>query len=450
MAKYLELRCCKANVARGRNDRVTLEEKPDGTFLKKQNRIGDRINVRRYSYPMDQWDIEVDKLLSQGFEIVNTEKMVSKTLSDANAPSEVEKPLSDQEVQEILDYLRSFAKEKMTQTFIVRAEDIKDEDINAAAEILKKLLESKDSMSVPAFNQMLDRLHMKVPRNIPNVRKDHVTSKEQYQDKLQKEQDIFDFMVDQVHRLRNDSEQVVQTGQTVLERYGIDMWAATPEEFNFVKKKMTNSGDRVTRVWKVSNKKTEKYFDNYCKKYELGEYCKKPFDTKTPQGEAHNGVAELFHGSGTENWFSIFTGGLWLKPELLGARICGKAFGHGIYFAPLAQKSIGYTSSCGSYWAKGNEKRGYMAIFKVATGEVYDIYSEGQGVPDNYNQLQTKHKKHADCTWAMSKRTNGSSYLMNEEVIVYTDGSTREDQKDVSEDNKLSQCTIEYLIEFSA
>ena len=449
MAKYLELRCCRANVARGRNDRATLEEKPDGTFLEKIGRIGDRINVKRRSYPMDLWDTEVDKLLSKGFEIVNTEKMVSKTLTDSNSVSEVERPLDDQEVQEILDYLRSFAKEKMSQTFLVRVEDIKDEDINAAAEILKKLLESEDMISVSVFNQMLDRLHMKVPRNIPNVRKDHVVSKEQYKEKLQKEQDIFDFMIDQVHRLRNDSKRLIEIGQTILERYEIDMRPATPEELDTVKKKMKDAADRITRVWKISNKKTEKYFDNYCKKYKLGEYCDKPFDTKTPQGEAHNGIAELFHGSGTENWFSIFTGGLWLRPELLGARICGKAFGHGIYFAPLAQKSMGYTSSRGAYWTNGQENRGYMAIFKVATGEIYDIYGEENGVPDNYNQLQSKHGKHADCTWAMSKKTNNSSYLMNEEVIVYTDGSTREDQKDVSEDNKLSQCTIEYLIEFA-
>ncbi len=444
---YLELRKCSINAARGANDQFTMKLLSDGTILTRQNRIGDRANVRKNIYPASEWDNVLNKKLSEGFIIVNTEKMASKLISNSETGKEI--PLSDGEIQQILDFLRQFAKETMEKNFVVRAQDIKDSDIEAAAEILKNLLAGNRKMSVDMFNYQLDQLHIRVPRNIPNVRKDHVKSVGEYEAKLQKEQEIFDFMVDQVHKVRSESDKKI-AGYTVLDRYNIDMRKATEEETEYVRKKMGNNGHQISRVWKVENKTTEKFFDNYCREYKLGKYCEKPFTTKTPQGEAENGIAHLFHGSGTENWFSIFTGGLWLKPELLGARICGKAFGHGIYFAPLAQKSIGYTSSMGSYWAHGDSNKGYLAIFKVATGEIYDIYGEGNGVPDNYSQLQSKHGKHADSTWAMSKNTNGSSYLMNEEVIVYTDGSTRLDETAVPEDKKFSQCTIEYLIEFNA
>ncbi len=42
------------------------------------------------------------------------------------------------------------------------------------------------------------------------------------------------------------------------------------------------------------------------------------------------------------------TKGPLLRPQ--GVIITGKAFGNGIYFAPRAKKSIGYSSLRGAYW----------------------------------------------------------------------------------------------------
>jgi hypothetical protein len=47
-------------------------------------------------------------------------------------------------------------------------------------------------------------------------------------------------------------------------------------------------------------------------------------------------------------------------------------FGNGTYFAPLAQKSLGYTD--GGYWTGGNADVRFLAIYRVATGKHYDIY----------------------------------------------------------------------------
>ena len=75
--------------------------------------------------------------------------------------------------------------------------------------------------------------------------------------------------------------------------------------------------------------------------------------------ESHPGCVKkfLWHGSKNENWLNILGTGLKLNPN---ATITGKMFGKGIYFAPSATKSAGYTSMTGSYWANGRSNRAFM------------------------------------------------------------------------------------------
>ena len=60
-----------------------------------------------------------------------------------------------------------------------------------------------------------------------------------------------------------------------------------------------------------------------------------------------------------------------LRPE--GVIITGKAFGNGIYFAPRAKKSIGYSSLLGSYWTGGTQHKGYLAVYKVLFKNQKDV-----------------------------------------------------------------------------
>ena len=98
-------------------------------------------------------------------------------------------------------------------------------------------------------------------------------------------------------------------------------------------------------------------------------------------------------------------------------------FGNGSYFAPLAQKSLGYTSRRGSYWASGNMDTGFLGVYKVATGKKYEVSCTDSSL--NWKVLQAKCPD-AHCTWAKA-----GVQLRNDEVIVYQD----------------CQSTIEYLIE---
>ena len=112
-----------------------------------------------------------------------------------------------------------------------------------------------------------------------------------------------------------------------------------------------------------------------------------------------------------------------LRPT--NAVINGKMFGYGLYFAPRARKSVGYTSLRGSYWAGGHSPYGFMALYEVVYGKPYDV-STSSGCGDmTYEKLQ-RVAPGCSCLHA-----HAGKVLYNDEVIVY-----REDQ-----------VTIKYLVQ---
>ena len=179
-----------------------------------------------------------------------------------------------------------------------------------------------------------------------------------------------------------------------------------PHDIAKIKAALGSCAYKFHKAWKVTNLKTQNRYDRFVKENKIS-------NTKL-----------LFHGSRNENWWSIINSGLVLKPT--NAVITGKMFGYGIYYAPKAQKSLGYTSLSGSYWARGNSSSGFMALMEVAYGKPYDVYSfDSKYYNFNYDALQ-----HA-CPGANCLHAHEGSMLRNDEIIVY----------------KEEQCTIKYLIE---
>lgn len=87
--------------------------------------------------------------------------------------------------------------------------------------------------------------------------------------------------------------------------------------------------------------------------------------------------------------------------------------GYGLYFAPRARKSVGYTSLRGSYWAGGHSNYGFMALYEVVYGKPYDV-SDNAGLSDmNYEKLQKRPPAAAACTPMRDGRcgTMRSSYI---------------------------------------
>lgn len=115
-----------------------------------------------------------------------------------------------------------------------------------------------------------------------------------------------------------------------------------------------------------------------------------------------------WHGSKTQNWNSILDNGLKIRPK--GIPTTGAMFGNGIYFAPLSQKSVGYTSLRGSYWAKGDKKRGIIALYKLALGKVKENKTGGSADVQKIGD--------ANSLWCFGKEHNNNSRLYNDEIII--------------------------------
>ena len=92
-------------------------------------------------------------------------------------------------------------------------------------------------------------------------------------------------------------------------------------------------------------------------------------------------------------------------------------FGHGIYSAPKAQKSIGYTSLSGSYWASGRDSVGYMFLNAVITG--HKLVTQNQYANGIYLATMTGDKFNSQFANYHSVYAKAGTSLRNDEVIVY-------------------------------
>ena len=149
---------------------------------------------------------------------------------------------------------------------------------------------------------------------------------------------------------------------------------------------------RVEAVYTVSNPVKTERFNSYCARRNI---------TTTK---------ELWHGSRNENWLSIIKNGLRLHPN---ASITGKMFGDGIYFAPEAKKSYGYTSCQGTYWANGSSTYGFMGLFTTAYGT--PCHDDNRFYRYNSNPQKALTRMKCGCLHALASRTS----LRHDEIVFY-------------------------------
>jgi poly [ADP-ribose] polymerase len=279
--------------------------------------------------------------------------------------------------------------------------------VDAAQKIIDEL--ANNSITVDAFNANLLNLFTVIPRRMSDVRYCLANKTEDFSKIITKEQDLLDVMRGQIY-VKPEIEPTVaveKKQQTILEELGLVMEETTKDDVALIKTLMKESADKFKKAWRVTNLRTQERFDKFVKENDIK-------DTRL-----------LFHGSRSENFWSIIKTGLVLRPT--NAVITGKMFGYGVYYAPKCAKSIGYTSLSGSYWAHGGNNTAYMAIFDVAYGTPYDVYNfDSKYYNLDYNKLQ-QFKQGANCLHAHADR----GMLRNDEIVVY----------------KEDQMTIKYLIE---
>lgn len=413
--EYLELNyVAETATGKGNNQQIIMEidSNNKGIFNVTEGRIGIRIGRNRphtYSLPMNDWDNFYISKVTRGWLLTKSQKMEKKKIEQKGLSFNggVYAQTGIFSVDSIITKLLSYANKVISNNYSTSVEDISDEMLDYGKKILTDLAVNHESMSIAEFNNKLKSLYAAIPRQIDNLSKHLAKRKIEFVDIVDKEQELFDIVYSQVRS--NDNLMKFNKTPTVPEAYNLEWRAVTADEAEKIKSMMGNNASQYRNAWRITNKRTEKAFDDYCKKENLT--------------NENKGISHLFHGSRSENFWSIITNGLTINPT--GVVTNGKMFGLGTYFANKAQKSMGYTSSSGAYWTHGGESVGYLGIFKVATGKTYDVTSAESDL--TYSILQRRCPG-AHCTFA-----HAGSSLRNDEIIVYQD----------------QQSTIEYFVEFA-
>ena len=358
-------------------------------------------------YPISKWNSQISSKIKKGYQdVTGLKKDLVQEISTAN-PESPYKDIENAAVKAIVEKLQAMARETIQKNYTVKASAVTQDMVDAAQKIIDELANNNSGLN--DFNNSLLKLFTVIPRKMGNVR-DYLANKtEDFARIVSKEQDLLDVMRGQIYVKPADEpvDPVEKKQQTILEELGLAMEEATADDVALIKTLMNESADKFRKAWRVTNLKTQNRFDKFVAENNIK-------DTRL-----------LFHGSRSENFWSIIKTGLVLRPT--NAVITGKMFGYGCYYAPKCAKSIGYTSLSGSYWARGGNNTAYMALFDVAYGTPYDVYNfDSKYYNLDYTKLQ-QFKPGANCLHAHADK----GMLRNDEIVVY----------------KEEQMTIKYLIE---
>lgn len=390
-------------VTAGANNNKYYDMTPHGdSWTATYGRIGSGSQTR--TYPMSQWNSKYNEKINKGY--VDQTDLVKDLISTENPKQSEYKEIENKVIAEIVERLQAMARKAISENYTISSNKVTQAMVDEAQTILTSLLSIEDKSE---FNNTLLKLFTVIPRKMGSVRSYIAQDDTQFAKIISREQDLLDIMKGQVVQ-----KQVIEEvkddkplyDRTILEQLGLEFEECTVEDVARIKVALGSCSDKYHKAWKVKNIRTQKRFDDFVKDNNIKD------------------VRLLFHGSRNENWWSIINSGLVLRPT--NAVITGKMFGYGIYYAPKAKKSLGYTSLSGSYWANGNSSSGFMALMDVAYGKPYDVHSfESRFHTFDYAALQKA------CPGANCLHAHEGSMLRNDEIVVY----------------KEEQCTIKYLVE---
>jgi poly [ADP-ribose] polymerase len=380
-----------------------MTENTDGTFTAVWGRIGQSTSTKAYS--MRDWDKKYNEKIKKGYRD-QTALFVVASKKDFNN-------ISDKVINKIVEDLLAFAHQTISSNYTISSEAVTQKQIDTAQDLLNDLSSIiSNKPTDKKINNCLLEIYRTIPRKMKDVREHLINFQKIHNEEqlayiqkiLTQEQDLLDVMRGQVNVHAAQNEQANEQ-KTILDAMGMDLWLPQNNEVDQIKKLLKESKDLYHTAYCVKNRKTQDKYDKYL-------------------SNVKNKKTELFwHGSRNENWWSILSGGLVLRPT--NAVITAKMYGIGSYFANLARKSIGYTSLTGSYWARGNSNRAFLSLFDVHVGNQYVIKKHG----DWCKQLTWKKlQDHGDYD---SVYAPGGYDLKNDEFIVY----------------KEEQSTIKYLVE---
>lgn len=379
------------------------EDAGGSTFTAKYGRVD--VTETTVSYPMSQWNKKFNEKIRKGY-VDRTDLLLVKDepVKIAGLADLAYSPISNSSVQSFINKLLAYANKTIEENYKVSGAQVTQAQLVAAQAVINALvkLERKVSVTTTEVNDVLLELYSIIPRQMGNVRNYLVTNKKEIPRYISSEQTLLDTMEGEykLYQTKLDNQQKLadtaknKSQYTILQAHNLD--ANVVEDGKVIDKILKLMGDiknKFVCAYAVNNFKTDKAFNDYVQ------------TLHTPNTKL------LWHGSRNENWWSITTSGLLIKPS--NAIHNGSMFGAANYHADKAKKSLGYTSYKNSYWARGSAAIAYLAIYNVALGNPMEILQH----KSEYYNLNAKKLKASGFDSVFAK---GGADLRNNEYMTYT------------------------------
>lgn len=380
----------------------------DGTWTAEYGRVG--ATPQKRSYKIATFDAKYREKIAKGYEDkTSLHEVVTKVITAANAYKDIE----DDSVRKIINKLLMWADETIKANYTVSAEAVTQEAVDEAQRLLNRMADT--SLSTQLFNKYLTELYAIIPRRISgDVYSTLAKTVSDYDEIVVREQALLDTMGGQIVKssVVPGDRSGKNDGQTILEANGLKVRPCDDDEIKTIKAHLDpETKARFLNAWHAENEDSRKRFDAYCKKEKIGK----------------RGIKLLYHGSRNQNYWNIMKTSLKIRPTVKVTR-AGAMFGQGLYFAPKAAKSVGYTDS--GFWAKrtgsftNKNNTVLLMVFKVAMGKSLDVTNWDYWC-SQMNEAKIKAK---GCN---SLFAHAGASLRNDECIVYNDDA----------------CTLSYIIE---
>lgn len=340
----------------------------------------------------------IDRKIKEGYVKISLE---------AESGNSAYREIENKAVRNLVESLLAYA-DKALKEVNIDFNAVSDDSIEKAQELIYKLYGAKD---VAKFNKILEQLFVTVPRKMKVVSDFLAHDKNEFTKIVIREQSLLDNIKSKkANKAGDTSADDDENKKTILETMGVEIFEAdektTKQVYDHLHPEVKK---KFSKVFVVRNHKTFGNFKKYMEENNMD----------------RNDIHFYYHGSLNQNQWGLITQGPHIVPPK-GAKITGKMFGFGTYWANNAQKSANYTSLSGSYWAHGNEHTAFLQVYKVAYKKPL--------VLDHYENRCSSFTKNTigDHDAVFAKAANG--FLFHDEIITYDDRAA----------------TIAYLIELES
>jgi poly [ADP-ribose] polymerase len=404
--RYVKLVCVTKD---NRNKFYEMSEIDADWFLARWGRIeGGKVSEKKY--PISDWESIYREKTQRKKEPYSdmTDLMVVESAAQGKKKSALFREDRPKEVVDFAKELQRYANQSVEENYTVSSTAVSQRQIDRAQELIDRITGMLVlHADADPINDLLTDLYRVIPRKMKHVR-DHLletdikdrSALQAAKDLLGKEQDTLDVMAGQVIVATQglDPEDPGTRADDLLERLGLDLSPVSVAEKKNILSMLAKTGNdrQYIAAFKTNNMDTSRKFEGWVKK------------------ASARSTDLLWHGSRNENWWFILQQGLRLKPAT--AVITGKMFGYGTYFADKSQKSIGYTSLDGSYFARGSSRKAILSLYDVHVGKMWDVFAGNKRHSHEHTQLtyDKVSSKGYDSVFA-----KGGYDLKNNEFIVY-------------------------------